>query len=244
MVRRSRRRRRAVSAKLPVALISDCFPPAPYAMAGHFAGFVASYYEPGDYALLLRRAGFRGYARAPGPRASTTSSRRGHERPHPLIGPNREANGDARVGHPLRRPGRQRRAQGERAVDKALAGELGDGVQVIKQARGIFDTMPLSIISAQTVAALGSLVGGDAGLADRAGGRGRAGPLALARPGPTAHGGGVDRPGRRRAGERLDLAPSRRPGAGLSLVVHAHRSSLRARRDRRPARRAAWPAPG
>jgi hypothetical protein len=40
------------------SLISDCFPPAPYAMAGHFAGFVASYYEPGDYALLLRRAGF------------------------------------------------------------------------------------------------------------------------------------------------------------------------------------------
>lgn len=39
-------------------LISDCFPSAPYAMAGHFAGFVASYYAANDYALLLRRAGF------------------------------------------------------------------------------------------------------------------------------------------------------------------------------------------
>jgi len=44
-------------------------------------------------------------------------------------------------------------------VDPALASELGDGVRVMKQNRGIFDTMPLSLISRQTVAALGALVG-------------------------------------------------------------------------------------
>jgi hypothetical protein len=51
---------RAVASHLAAdgVLISDCFPPAPYALAGHFAGFAASYYEPDDYALLLRRAGF------------------------------------------------------------------------------------------------------------------------------------------------------------------------------------------
>src|SRR3954453_3597863 len=32
-------------------------------------------------------------------------------------------------------------------VDPALAGELGGGVRVIKQNRGVFDTLPLSLIS-------------------------------------------------------------------------------------------------
>jgi uncharacterized protein YcbX len=44
-------------------------------------------------------------------------------------------------------------------VDSVLATELGDGVRVIKQDRGIFDTMPLSVITTQAVAGLGALTG-------------------------------------------------------------------------------------
>lgn len=44
-------------------------------------------------------------------------------------------------------------------VDPALAEQLGHGARVIKQGRGIFDTMPLSLISSQTITTLGSLVG-------------------------------------------------------------------------------------
>lgn len=43
-------------------------------------------------------------------------------------------------------------------VDPALAAELGDGARVIKQDRGVFDAMPLSMITMQTVAGLGALV--------------------------------------------------------------------------------------
>jgi uncharacterized protein YcbX len=39
-------------------------------------------------------------------------------------------------------------------VDPALAEALGGGVRVIKQNRGVFDTMPLSLITTQTVAEL------------------------------------------------------------------------------------------
>ena len=46
-------------------------------------------------------------------------------------------------------------------VDPALAAGLGDGVRVIKQDRGVFDTMPLSIITTRTVAGLGGLAGFD-----------------------------------------------------------------------------------
>jgi uncharacterized protein YcbX len=46
-------------------------------------------------------------------------------------------------------------------VDPALAAELGDGLRVIKQDRGIFDAMPLSVITTQTVADLGELVGAE-----------------------------------------------------------------------------------
>jgi uncharacterized protein YcbX len=46
-------------------------------------------------------------------------------------------------------------------VDPALAAELGEGVRVIKQDRGVFDAMPLSLISTQSVAALGALVGSE-----------------------------------------------------------------------------------
>ena len=45
-------------------------------------------------------------------------------------------------------------------VDPALAALLGDGVRVLKQDRGVFDAMPLSLISTQTVAHLGALVSG------------------------------------------------------------------------------------
>lgn len=44
-------------------------------------------------------------------------------------------------------------------VDPALAAELGDGAHVIKQSRGIFDELPLSLITTQTLAALGAMVG-------------------------------------------------------------------------------------
>lgn len=44
-------------------------------------------------------------------------------------------------------------------VDPALAAELGPGVRVIKQDRGIFDTMPLALITVQTIASLAARVG-------------------------------------------------------------------------------------
>jgi uncharacterized protein YcbX len=44
-------------------------------------------------------------------------------------------------------------------ADPALAAELGRGVRVIKQDRGIFDTMPLSLLTTQALASLGRLVG-------------------------------------------------------------------------------------
>lgn len=44
-------------------------------------------------------------------------------------------------------------------ADPALAAEFGAGVRVIKQDRGVFDTMPLSLLTTQTVSGLGRLVG-------------------------------------------------------------------------------------
>lgn len=44
-------------------------------------------------------------------------------------------------------------------ADPGLAAELGDGVRVIKQDRGVFDTMPLSLITTQTLASLEALTG-------------------------------------------------------------------------------------
>ena len=46
-------------------------------------------------------------------------------------------------------------------VDPALAVELAEGARVIKDGRGIFDTMPLSLITLQTISALGASVGYD-----------------------------------------------------------------------------------
>jgi uncharacterized protein len=43
-------------------------------------------------------------------------------------------------------------------IDPALAAELGEGVRVIKQNVGVFDTMPLSLITTQTIASLGAWV--------------------------------------------------------------------------------------
>ena len=48
-------------------------------------------------------------------------------------------------------------------ADPALAAELGPGVRVIKQDRGVFDTMPLSLLTTQTLAGLGGLVGTEVG---------------------------------------------------------------------------------
>jgi len=44
-------------------------------------------------------------------------------------------------------------------ADPALGAELGPGVRVIKQNRGVFDTMPLSLLTTQALAALGRLAG-------------------------------------------------------------------------------------
>ena len=43
-------------------------------------------------------------------------------------------------------------------ADPRLARELGEGVRVIKQDRGIFDTMPLALITTQTIAGVGAFV--------------------------------------------------------------------------------------
>jgi hypothetical protein len=43
-------------------------------------------------------------------------------------------------------------------IDEALARELGEGVRVLKQHVGVFDTMPLSLMTLQTVASLDALV--------------------------------------------------------------------------------------
>lgn len=44
-------------------------------------------------------------------------------------------------------------------VDASLAAELGDGVRVLRQSRGIFDTLPLSLISTRTVDAIAHMSG-------------------------------------------------------------------------------------
>ncbi|HUQ48188.1 MAG TPA: MOSC N-terminal beta barrel domain-containing protein [Gemmatimonadaceae bacterium] len=44
-------------------------------------------------------------------------------------------------------------------VDPALAAQLGDGVSLIRQTRGIFDTFPLSLISTRTIEGLSALTG-------------------------------------------------------------------------------------
>jgi uncharacterized protein YcbX len=46
-------------------------------------------------------------------------------------------------------------------ADPELAAELGPGVRVIKQDRGVFDTLPLSLVTTQTIAALGAQVGAE-----------------------------------------------------------------------------------
>jgi uncharacterized protein YcbX len=43
-------------------------------------------------------------------------------------------------------------------TDPALASALGDGIRVIKQNVGVFDTMPLSLITTQAIASLGAWV--------------------------------------------------------------------------------------
>jgi len=46
-------------------------------------------------------------------------------------------------------------------ADPTLANELSPGVRVIKQNRGVFDTMPLSLLTTQTLTSLGRLVGAE-----------------------------------------------------------------------------------
>jgi uncharacterized protein len=44
-------------------------------------------------------------------------------------------------------------------TDPALAADFGEGVRLIKQNRGVFDAMPLSLITTQSVTEVGRLVG-------------------------------------------------------------------------------------
>lgn len=44
-------------------------------------------------------------------------------------------------------------------LDPALAAELGEGARAFKQDRGVFDTMPFSLLTTQSLAGLGALVG-------------------------------------------------------------------------------------
>jgi uncharacterized protein YcbX len=46
-------------------------------------------------------------------------------------------------------------------TDPALAAELGGGVRLIKQNRGVFDIAPLSLITTQTVGGIGTLAGAE-----------------------------------------------------------------------------------
>jgi uncharacterized protein len=46
-------------------------------------------------------------------------------------------------------------------TDPALAAEFGPGVRVIKQNRGVFDGMPLSLLTTQTLTELGEMAGTD-----------------------------------------------------------------------------------
>ncbi len=46
-------------------------------------------------------------------------------------------------------------------VDPALAMELGHGARVIKQEVGVFDWMPISLITTQSIASIGSMIGSD-----------------------------------------------------------------------------------
>ena len=69
----------------------------------------------------------------------------------------------AEAGRPNASPTLVRRPVGDEldVADPALAAELGPGVRVIKQDRGVFDTMPLSLLTTQTLAGLGQLAGAD-----------------------------------------------------------------------------------
>ena len=66
----------------------------------------------------------------------------------------RRARPARRLAHLVRTPG----GDELEVIDPALAAELGAGVRVIKQNVGVFDTMPLSLISTQTIASLGAWV--------------------------------------------------------------------------------------
>jgi uncharacterized protein YcbX len=46
-------------------------------------------------------------------------------------------------------------------ADPALAAQLGPGVRVIRQSRGVFDVMPLSLLTTRSLAGLGRMVGAE-----------------------------------------------------------------------------------
>lgn len=66
-------------------------------------------------------------------------------------------------GTPERSPTLVTTPSGDRfdVVDPALAAELGHGARVIKLDRGVFDVMPISLITTQTIASLGRRLDGE-----------------------------------------------------------------------------------
>ena len=132
-------------------------------------------------------------------------------------------------------------------ADPALAAELGPGVRVIKQDRGVFDTMPLSLLSTQTLACLGRMVGagpdGRAVPAQPRGGcpgrrvpRGRVGRPGAAR-GRAADAGGPARPAVRDRDHRPgDAAPEPGGPACHSAGTRQAARGIRVDRGTRPDR--------
>jgi uncharacterized protein len=82
-------------------------------------------------------------------------------REHPQMGRYRPS--FLEPGRPDRSPTRVATPSGDQfdVVDPALAAELGHGARVIKLDRGVFDVMPLSLITTQTIASLGALLGAE-----------------------------------------------------------------------------------
>jgi hypothetical protein len=90
-------------------------------------------------------------------------------------------------------------------VDPALAVELGGGVRVLKLDRGVFDALPLSVITTQTVDAVGALVGSKLGRCVR-------------NPGRFTGGAAVERNPHLRTARRNEGGGHRSPHGGLSPV--------------------------
>jgi hypothetical protein len=125
----------------------------------------------------------------------------------------------AEPGDPDRSPMSVRTTDGREldVTDPRVAPELGDDLRVIKQDRGIFDSLPRSLITTRSIADLEGLLELDGGELDAR----RFRPNLLVAPSGAARPGG--RLARRRAADRPDAdarrspgSRARRPGPGVS----------------------------